>query len=87
MPDNDEYHMKVSRIPWEPAAYILDGSDYIFGMILELPEMYFVTPSRTMAFIYIVGRGMIKLHHDFTFYDDSEVALFVYHLRRRYEVK
>lgn len=87
MPDEEKYHMKVSRIPWDPANYIVDGSDYIFGMLLETPEMYVITPSRTIAYVFILGRGMVKLHHDFTLFAEEEIALFIFHLRRYYEVK
>jgi hypothetical protein len=80
------YSMKVSRVPWEPDAYLLTGSDYIFGMLLEIPEMYYITPSRQLVYLYVYGRGMVKLYHDFTQLTDSEAALVIYHIRRQFEI-
>jgi hypothetical protein len=84
---DEQYHMKVSRIPWNPENYILDGSDYVFGMLLEIPEMYYVVPNRTVAYIYILGRGLVKLHHDFSHLNEVQTDHFIRLVRRDFEQK
>jgi hypothetical protein len=87
MTEGDAYHLKVTRIPWDPEDYILESEDYIFGMLLETSQMYFVMPDRKTAFVFVIGRGLVRLHHDFTeFDDDEEVDLFIWHLRKYFEI-
>jgi hypothetical protein len=78
----DDYHMKVSRIPWDPEQYKLSGMDYIFGIILETPEMYMITPNRKLAYVYTINRGMIAFSHDFTWMSDEQADRLIYYLRR-----
>jgi hypothetical protein len=86
MNHDEPYQMKVTRIPWDPANYILDGSDVVFGMLLEIPDMYYVTPNRQLAFVFIIGRGMVKLHHDFSDMDETEIDRFIYHIREQFTI-
>lgn len=78
----EEYHMKVSRIPWDPNDYPLNQNDYIFGMILEIPEMYYIVPDMSMAYVYILGRGMVRLKHNFHNLDERQTALLIEYVRR-----
>ena len=78
--------MRVSGIEWKPDDYILTGMDYIMGMLLEMPEMYYIIPDRTIAYIYVIGRGLVVLHHDFTFMDEKMADLFVYQFRKSYSI-
>lgn len=80
--DNDDVYLKVSRIPWDPAKVPLDGTDYIFAMVLETPGKYYVVPRGDLAFVYIAGRGLLCFRHDFAALDEDQRDLLVHYLRR-----
>jgi hypothetical protein len=86
MPSGEWPKMRVTRIEWDPANYEYGSIDYVMGMLLEIPEMYYIIPDRWLAYIYVIGRGIVALHHDFTFMTEEETDLFVYHLRRQYSI-
>lgn len=80
--ESGRWELKVSRVPWEPTKHTLSGADYIMGIVLEIPEMYYITPDQQIAFIYIWGKGLVGMRHDFTHLDQEQRALFVHYVRR-----
>jgi hypothetical protein len=79
--DEPRWYLKVTNIAWDPTRY-LDGSDYLMGILLDIPEMYYVTPNNQVAFVYIFGKGMARVQHDFSQMDDEERSLLINIIRR-----
>lgn len=86
MPE-ENWEMKVSRSPWDPESHIFNGLDYILSMLLEIPQMYFVAPEGTYAYVYVWPRGIIRLHHDFHVMSQENVDLFIYLVRKDLEAR
>jgi hypothetical protein len=80
--DNEWPRMRITDIEWSPFGYDFHGVDYIMGMLLETEEMYMIAPSGQVAFIYIIGRGVVPFRHDFSVLSESEIERMVFLIRR-----
>lgn len=56
--------------------------DYIFSMLVDNPDIFYLTPGRQLAFVYLPSRGMFMIRHDFSCMSNPEVDTFLFHLKR-----
>jgi hypothetical protein len=85
--DEDWPGMNVTRIPWDPLGYEFHGVDYVMSMLLETEEMYMVLPSGQLAYIYIIGRGVVPFKHNFGILTESQIERVVFLIRRDLTIK
>jgi hypothetical protein len=69
-------------VKWDPENYPVSSNDYVYAMLLETPELYFVAPSRMVVFVFVVNVGMIRVWHDFRNMTEIEVEQFVLYVRQ-----
>ena len=72
----------VTDIEWSPFGYDFHGVDYVMSMLIETEEMYMLSPNKQIAFIYIIGRGVVPFKHNFAVLSESEIERIVFLIRR-----
>lgn len=69
--------------PWPTdGSYIFTPEDYIHSVLIDNPNGYILNNGRTIVYIFIVGKGMIRIVNDFRAYTDPEVAMYVFYVKQ-----
>lgn len=56
--------------------------DYVYSLLLDNHDMFYLEPDHLAALIFVPGRGLLKVVHDFTFMTSQEVYDFLFYLKR-----
>jgi len=66
---------------WPAEGYPLTLEDAIYSLLADNPKMFMLLPSRLVAYVFVTGRGLVRIIHDFRFMSDDEAKDFISRLR------
>jgi len=61
-------------------TYAWTGVDYIYSLLLDNPTEFYITPDEQVVFIFLQGRGLVRILHDFKGWDDDKINHFIHHI-------
>lgn len=64
----------LTGAPWlTDGTYSFTIEDYICSMLVESPDDYFLEPSQQVLLVFLPGRGLVRIIHDFRGMDDDQI--------------
>lgn len=66
---------------WPTEDYQITVEDYIYGLVIEHPRLYFLVPKRNLIYVYVAGKGMVRVFRDFRGMTEEDVDSFVNYIR------
>jgi hypothetical protein len=60
----------------------LTGIDYIHSMLMDNPDMFYITQGRQLVYVYLPEKGMCSVYHDFSGMTNEQVDSYLFYLKR-----
>jgi len=71
----------TSNISWLfDGSYEFTGVDAVYGLLLDNPKDFYITPNEQTVFVFLQGRGLVRIFHDFSGMTDRQINHFIYHI-------
>lgn len=75
--------LRLTDIPWEPING-LQGEDAIYSLLMDQPQVYYMTPNMRHIFLLVRGRGLVVASNDFSQFSEEEIDSMVYDIWEAY---
>jgi hypothetical protein len=64
--------LKLTDTPWEPSNS-LQAEDAIYSLLIDEPNVYYITPNMQHLFLLVRGRGLVVASNDFSQFTEEEI--------------